>query len=132
MVAREYPVGTVFEFDTSDELRANSIRVSWKTSIPRRSTISLQRPGATKTIFATCIRWKQGLTNLSCHIRVGDLNTCIAIPASGRWHHRSPSRGGGSRAWRAIWGFDRTFITEDPEKVGSCRLYPRLPPARSA
>ena len=35
---------------------ANSIRVSWKTSIPRLSTISLQRSGATKTIFATCIR----------------------------------------------------------------------------
>ena len=55
MVAREYPVGT-YSSSTHSTSCANSIRVSWKTSIPRRSTISLQRSGATKTIFATCIR----------------------------------------------------------------------------
>ena len=55
MVAREYP-SERYSSSTHSTSCANSIRVSWKTSIPRRSTISLQRSGATKTIFATCIR----------------------------------------------------------------------------
>lgn len=53
---------------------ANSIRVSWKTSIPEAFDNIVAALGCDKDDIRDVYPLKQGLTNLSCHIRVGDPN----------------------------------------------------------
>ena len=71
MVAREYPVGTVFEFDTLDELREFDPRFLENVDSEAFDNI-VAALGCDKDDIRDVYPLKQGLTNLSCHIRVGD------------------------------------------------------------
>ena len=115
MVAREYPVGTVFEFDTLDELREFDPRFLENVDSEAFDNI-VAALGCDKDDIRDVYPLKQGLTNLSCHIRVGDSEYVYRHPGIGTEGIIDRRAEVVAQGVARDLGLDRTFITEDPEK----------------
>lgn len=134
MVAREYPRGVIHEFDSLDDLRDFDPQFLENVDSQAFDNI-VSVLGCRKSDICDVYPLKQGLTNLSCHIRVGDQEYVYRHPGVGTEdlvdRHAELA---GLEVAREL-GLDHTFITEDPETgwklsrfVPNCReLDPRNP-----
>lgn len=114
MVARPYPAEMVHEFDTLDELREfDSHFIENVDSLAFDNIVAAL--GCEKADICDVYPLKQGLTNLSCHVRVGDDEYVYRHPGVGTESlvDRRAEFAGLNIA-REL-GLDNTFITGDPE-----------------
>lgn len=134
MVAREYPAGTVFEFDTLDELREFDPYFLRNVDSEAFDNI-VSALGCSKDDIRDVYPLKQGLTNLSCHIRVGDAEYVYRHPGIGTEGIIDRQAEVVAQGVARDLGLDSTFIVEDPERgwklsrfIPNCRqLDPRDP-----
>ena len=82
MVIRKYPAGVIYEFDSVDELRSFDPKFMENVDSEVFDTISkiLNCPKDDITDFYPL---KQGITNLSCHFRVGEEEYVYRHPGVG-------------------------------------------------
>ena len=114
MVARPYPAEMIHEFDALDDLREFDPHFIENVDSLAFDNI-VAALGCEKTDIHDVYPLKQGLTNLSCHVRVGD----------GEYVYRHPGVGTESLIDRDAelaglhiardLGLDNTFITGDPQ-----------------
>lgn len=114
MVAREYPEGVVHEFDSLDDLRAFDPQFLENVDSQAFDNI-VSVLGCSKNDICDVYPLKQGLTNLSCHVRIGDDEYVYRHPGVGTEdlvdRHAELA---GLKVAREL-GLDQTFIAEDPE-----------------
>lgn len=115
MVAREYPDGTVFEFDTLDDLREFDPHFLENVDSEAFDNI-VAALGCRKDDIRDVYPLKQGLTNLSCHIRIGDDEYVYRHPGIGTEGIIDRRAEVVAQGVARELGLDQTFITEDPEK----------------
>lgn len=115
MMACEYPAGTIYEFDTLDELREFDPNFLENVDSEAFDNI-VAALGCSKDDIRDVYPLKQGLTNLSCHFRVGDAEYVYRHPGIGT--ESIIDRGAEVVAQKLAHrlGLDDTFIIEDPEK----------------
>ncbi len=134
MAAREYPKGVIHEFDSLDDLREFDPQFLENVDSQAFDNI-VSVLGCRKSDICDVYPLKQGLTNLSCHVRIGDDEYVYRHPGVGTEElvdrHAELA---GLQVAREL-GLDHTFIAEDPEVgwklsrfVSNCReLDPRNP-----
>lgn len=87
MVARPYPAEMIHEFDALDDLREFDPHfIENVDSLAFDNIVSAL--GCNKTDICDVYPLKQGLTNLSCHVRVATPSTCTGTP---EWGPRTSS-----------------------------------------
>lgn len=114
MVARPYPAEMIHEFDALDDLREFDPHfIENVDSLAFDNIVSAL--GCNKTDICDVYPLKQGLTNLSCHVRVGDGEYVYRHPGVGTENliDRDAELAGLNIA-REL-GLDNTFITGDPK-----------------
>ncbi len=114
MTAREYPQGAIHEFDSLDDLRDFDPQFLENVDSQAFDNI-VSVLGCRKSDICDVYPLKQGLTNLSCHIRVGDDEYVYRHPGVGTEDlidRRAELAG--LKVAREL-GLDHTFVTEDPE-----------------
>lgn len=114
MVARPYSAEMVHEFDALDDLREFDPHFIENVDLLAFDNIA-RALGCKKTDICDVYPLKQGLTNLSCHVRVGDAEYVYRHPGVGTESlvDRRAEFAGLNIA-RDL-GLDNTFITGDPE-----------------
>ena len=115
MVIRKYPAGVIYEFDSVDELRSFDPKFMENVDSEVFDTISkvLNCPKDDITDFYPL---KQGITNLSCHFRVGEEEYVYRHPGVGT--SKIVDRLAETEALelaREI-GVDKTFLASDPKE----------------
>lgn len=115
MVIRKYPAGVIYEFDSVDELRSFDPKFMENVDSEVFDTISkvLDCPKDDITDFYPL---KQGITNLSCHFRVGEEEYVYRHPGVGT--SKIVDRLAETEALelaREI-GVDKTFLASDPKE----------------
>lgn len=115
MVIRKYPAGMIYEFDSVDELRSFDPKFMENVDSEVFDTISkvLNCPKDDITDFYPL---KQGITNLSCHFRVGEEEYVYRHPGVGT--SKIVDRLAETEALelaREI-GVDKTFLASDPKE----------------
>lgn len=115
MVIRKYPAGVIYEFDSVDELRSFDPKFMENVDSEVFDTIS-QVLGCPKDEITDFYPLKQGITNLSCHFRVGDEEYVYRHPGvgTGKIVNRLAETEALELA-REI-GIDTTFLASDPLK----------------
>lgn len=114
MVARPYPAEMIHEFDAVDDLREFD-----PTFIENVDSLAfdniVEALGCKKADICDVYPLKQGLTNLSCHVRVGDAEYVYRHPGVGTESliDRDAELAGLEIAHEL--GLDNTFITGDPQ-----------------
>ena len=114
MVARPYPAEMIHEFDALDDLREFDPHfIENVDSLAFDNIVSAL--GCKKTDICDVYPLKQGLTNLSCHVRVGDAEYVYRHPGVGTENliDRHAELAGLHIAHEL--GLDNTFITGDPQ-----------------
>lgn len=114
MVARPYPAEMIHEFDALDDLREfDPTFIENVDSLAFDNIVSAL--GCEKADIRDVYPLKQGLTNLSCHVRVGDGEYVYRHPGVGTENliDRDAELAGLNIA-REL-GLDNTFITGDPK-----------------
>lgn len=115
MVTRHYQQGVIFEFDSLDELQ--SFDPYFLKNVDSEAFDNIERVlGCDRGDVSDIYPLKQGLTNLSCHFRVGDKQYVYRYPGVGT--DELISRKDEEQAQRIAQelGLDDTFIFEDPQK----------------
>ncbi len=114
MVARPYPGDMIHEFDALDDLREFDPHFIENVDSLAFDNI-VAALGCSKTDICDVYPLKQGLTNLSCHVRVGDVEYVYRHPGVGTENliDRDAELAGLQIA-RDL-GLDNTFITGDPQ-----------------
>lgn len=115
MVAREYPAGAVFEFDTLDELREFDPYFLRNVDSEAFDNI-VSVLGCSKDDIRDVYPLKQGLTNLSCHIRVGGAEYVYRHPGIGTEGIIDRRAEVVAQGVARDLGLDSTFVVEDPER----------------
>ena len=115
MVCKQYPAGTINEFDNLDELRAFDHRFIENVDSEIFDNI-VATLGCERDAIHDFYPLKQGLTNLSCHFSVGDEEYVYRCPGVGteKMIDRSAEEAGLRLAKKL--GLDNTFIYEDPKR----------------
>lgn len=114
MVARPYPADMIYEFDTLDDLR--EFDPAFLENVDSRAFDNIVTVlGCKKTDICDVYPLKQGLTNLSCHVRVGESEYVYRHPGVGTENlvDRHAELAGLDIA-REL-GLDNTFIAGDPK-----------------
>lgn len=115
MIIRKYPPGTIYEFDSLDELR--QFDPLFLENIDSEVFDNIERTlGCSKRDIGDIYPLKQGITNLSCHFRTPD----------GEYVYRHPGVGTDLIINRKAevealevardLGIDGTYVHEDPER----------------
>lgn len=115
MVAREYPQGMIREFDSLDELRDfDPLFLENVDSQSFENIVSVL--GCKKSDICDVYPLKQGLTNLSCHFRVGDKEYVYRHPGIGTEDLIDRHSEAAALTVARELGLDNTFIYADPER----------------
>ncbi|MEY8562150.1 phosphotransferase [Eggerthellaceae bacterium 3-80] len=115
MTARVYPEGEIFEFDTLDELREFDPMFLQNVDSEAFDNI-VEALGCEKNDIRDVYPLKQGLTNLSCHIRIGGEEYVYRHPGVGTEEIIDREAEVIAQQMAKELGLDSTFITEDPQK----------------
>ncbi|WP_026459326.1 NTP transferase domain-containing protein [Schaalia vaccimaxillae] len=115
MVIRKYPPEVIYEFDSVDELRSFDPKFMENVDSEVFDTISTILK-CSKDDITDFYPLKQGLTNLSCHFRVGDEEYVYRHPGLGT--DRIVDRLAETEALELARdiGIDTTFLASDPRK----------------
>nr|WP_076463990.1 phosphotransferase [Actinomyces mediterranea] len=115
MVIREYPEGVIYEFDSVDELR--SFDPHFMENIDSEVFDNIERAlGCSTTDITDFYPLKQGITNLSCHFRVGDDEYVYRHPGAGTDQIVDRQAELDALTLAGEIGIDHTFITGDPAR----------------
>ena len=115
MVIRKYPAGVIYEFDSVDELRSFDPKFMENVDSEVFDTIS-KVLNCSKDDITDFYPLKQGITNLSCHFRVGEEEYVYRHPGVGT--SKIVDRLAETEALelaREI-GVDKTFLASDPKE----------------
>lgn len=113
MVIRKYPAGVIYEFDSIDELR--TFDPNFIENIDSEVFDVITRVlGCKKSEISDFFPLKQGITNLSCHFRVGDAEYVYRHPGVGT--DKLVDRSAETEALKLAKeiGVDHTFLDSDP------------------
>lgn len=114
MVARPYPAEIVHEFDALDDLR--EFDPHFIENVDSLAFDNIARAlGCKKTDICDVYPLKQGLTNLSCHVRVGDAEYVYRHPGVGTESLVDRRAEFAGLTIARDLGLDNTFITGDPK-----------------
>lgn len=115
MAMRPYPAGVINEFDSLDDLRGFDPHFMENLDSEVFSTIS-SALGCDKSEITDFFPLKQGITNLSCHFRVGDEEYVYRHPGAGtdKMVDRTAELEALELA-RSI-GIDRTYVAGSPSR----------------
>lgn len=115
MVIRKYPAGLIYEFDSVDELRSFDPKFMENVDSEVFDTISrvLDCPKDAITDFYPL---KQGITNLSCHFRVGDEEYVYRHPGVGTGKIVDRLAETEALELAREIGVDETFLASDPKE----------------
>ena len=128
MAAKEYPQGTIREFDSLDELR--DFDPLFLENVDSQSFDNIVAVlGCEKSDIHDVYPLKQGLTNLSCHFRVGDQEYVYRHPGIGTEDLIDRHSEAAALEVARTLGLDNTFIYADPER--GWKLSHFIPGARS-
>lgn len=127
MTAVHYPVGRIHEFDTLDELRGFDDTFIENVDSEVLTNIA-DTLGVAKSDITDFYPLKQGITNLSCHFRVGDKQYVYRHPGVGT--EKMIDRRAEVKALRLArkLGLDGTFLYADRERGWKISRF--LPSAR--
>ncbi len=113
MMARRYPTGTIFEFDSLDEVRAfDPLFLENLDSEVFDNIVAVL--GCGKGDIHDVYPLKQGLTNLSCHFATADGEYVYRHPGIGTEAMIDRTSEAAAQAIAHNLGIDDTFIHEDP------------------
>lgn len=128
MVAKEYPRDMIREFDSLDELRDfDPLFLENVDSQSFDNIVSVL--GCEKSDICDVYPLKQGLTNLSCHFRVGDQEYVYRHPGIGTEDLIDRHSEAAALEVARSLGLDTTFMYADPER--GWKLSRFIPHARS-
>lgn len=115
MVIRKYPAGVIYEFDSVDELRSFDPKFMENVDSEVFDTISkvLDCPKDAITDFYPL---KQGITNLSCHFRVGQEEYVYRHPGVGTGKIVDRLAETEALELAREIGVDETFLASDPKE----------------
>ena len=112
MVMRPYPEGVINEFDSLDELR--SFDADFLENVDSEIFANIERVlGCNRADIADIYPLKQGLTNLSCHFRIGADEYVYRHPGVGTEKLVDRRSEAHAQAVARDLGLDHTFIFED-------------------
>lgn len=113
MVMRPYAEGVINEFDSLDELR--SFDADFLENVDFEIFANIERVlGCSRADISDIYPLKQGLTNLSCHFRVGDQEYVYRHPGVGTEELVDRRSETAAQGIAHDLGLDHTFIHEDP------------------
>ena len=113
MVARRYPAGTIFEFDSLDEVREfDPLFLENLDSEVFDNIVTVL--GCDKGSIRDVYPLKQGLTNLSCHFATDDGEYVYRHPGIGTEAMIDRTSESAAQKIAHELGLDDTFIHEDP------------------
>lgn len=115
MVVRRYDAGSIWEFDSIDELRA--FDPLFLENVDSEAFDNIQKVlGCTKSEIRDIYPLKQGLTNLSCHFTTDSGEYVYRHPGIGTEHLIDRAAEVAAQQVAKNLGIDDTFIFEDPDK----------------
>ena len=113
MVARRYPAGTIFEFDSLDEVRQfDPLFLENLDSEVFDNIVAVL--GCEKSAIHDVYPLKQGLTNLSCHFATADGEYVYRHPGIGTEAMIDRTSESAAQKIAHELGLDDTFVHEDP------------------
>lgn len=115
MVIRKYPSGLIYEFDSVDELRSFDPKFMENVDSEVFDTIS-QVLGCAKEDITDFYPLRQGVTNLSCHFRVGEEEYVYRHPGVGTGKIVNRLAEAEALELARDIGIDTTFLAADPQK----------------
>lgn len=115
MVARRYPEGSIFEFDSLDEVR--EFDPLFLENLDSEVFDNITRVlGCTKAEIRDVYPLKQGITNLSCHFRTNDGEFVYRHPGVGTELIINRRAEETAQNLAKSLGIDETFVFEDPDR----------------
>ena len=114
MVIRRYPAGVINEFDSVDEIRSFDPMFMENINSEVFDNIAAAL-GCSKTQIHDFYPLKQGITNLSCHFRVGDEEYVYRHPGIGTEKIVDRRAEFEALSLAREIGLDHTFLTGDPQ-----------------
>lgn len=115
MVIKPYPVGTINEFDSLDELRR--FDSSFLENVDSEIFSNIEAVlDCDRAQIEDIYPLKQGITNLSCHFKVGDAEYVYRHPGVGTDALVDRSSEAAAQEIARQLGLDSTFIFENPDR----------------